>query len=186
MVELLRSMVGPFSVSEFRQKAGISRKHAVPFLEYADRESVTMRSGDLRTVRNQGGQFRADERPVSLPDGGVRVPGGLLGLQNRWGVDRSPAGSIPVRLRQPPLSEGANYLRKIVAGPATISPITSAARVPAVTRASTSSSDRSAGTEIKRPPEVWASARIRTVVSSTPLVVMNDLTEARLRSLPPA
>jgi hypothetical protein len=27
------------------------------------------------------------------------VPGGLLGLQNRWGVDRSPAGSIPVRLR---------------------------------------------------------------------------------------
>ena len=57
MVELLRSMVGPFSVSEFRQKAGISRKHAVPFLEYADRESLTMRSGDLRTVRNQGGQF---------------------------------------------------------------------------------------------------------------------------------
>jgi hypothetical protein len=51
MVELLRSMSGPFSVSEFRQKAGISRKHAVPFLEYTDRESVTMRSGDLRTVR---------------------------------------------------------------------------------------------------------------------------------------
>ena len=52
MVELLRSMVGPFSVSEFRQRAGISRKHAVPFLEFTDRESVTMRSGDLRTVRN--------------------------------------------------------------------------------------------------------------------------------------
>jgi hypothetical protein len=51
MVELLRSMSGPFSVSEFRQKAGISRKHAVPFLEYTDRESLTMRSGDLRTVR---------------------------------------------------------------------------------------------------------------------------------------
>jgi selenocysteine-specific elongation factor len=51
MVELLRSMSGPFSVSEFREKAGISRKHAVPFLEYTDRESVTMRSGDLRTVR---------------------------------------------------------------------------------------------------------------------------------------
>jgi hypothetical protein len=32
------------------------------------------------------------------------VPGGLLGLQNRWGVDRSPAGSIPVRLRHLPRS----------------------------------------------------------------------------------
>ena len=51
MVELLRSMSGPFSVSEFRQRAGISRKYAVPFLEYTDREGVTMRSGDLRTVR---------------------------------------------------------------------------------------------------------------------------------------
>ena len=53
MIELLRSMSGPFSVSEFRQKAGISRKHAVPFLEYTDRESLTIRSGDLRTVRNR-------------------------------------------------------------------------------------------------------------------------------------
>ena len=52
MVEVIRSMEGPFSVSEFRQKAGISRKHAVPFLEYTDRESLTMRSGDLRTVRS--------------------------------------------------------------------------------------------------------------------------------------
>lgn len=52
MIELLKSMVGPFSVSEFRQQAGISRKHAVPFLEYTDREGVTMRSGDLRTVRH--------------------------------------------------------------------------------------------------------------------------------------
>ena len=52
MVEVLRSLEGPFSVSEFRQKAGISRKHAVPFLEYTDRESLTIRSGDLRTVRS--------------------------------------------------------------------------------------------------------------------------------------
>lgn len=52
MIEVVRSMVDPFSVSQFRQKAGISRKHAVPFLEYADRENVTARSGDLRTVRN--------------------------------------------------------------------------------------------------------------------------------------
>ena len=45
-------MIGPFSVSEFRQAAGISRKHAVPFLEYTDREGVTARTGDLRTVRS--------------------------------------------------------------------------------------------------------------------------------------
>ena len=42
--------------------------------------------------------------------GGERAPGGLPGLQNRWGVARSPAGSIPVRLRQNqrcvPRSEG--------------------------------------------------------------------------------
>jgi len=54
MIEVMRSMGEPFSVSDFRQKAGISRKHAVPFLEYTDRESVTMRSGDLRTVRSGG------------------------------------------------------------------------------------------------------------------------------------
>lgn len=52
MLELLRSISGPFSVSEFRQRAGISRKYAVPFLEYTDRERVTVRSGDLRTVRH--------------------------------------------------------------------------------------------------------------------------------------
>ena len=51
MLDLLRSIGRPFSVSEFRQKAGISRKYAVPFLEYTDRESVTVRTGDLRTVR---------------------------------------------------------------------------------------------------------------------------------------
>jgi selenocysteine-specific elongation factor len=52
VIEVLRSMVGPFSVSEFRQAAGISRKHAVPLLEYTDREGVTARTGDLRTVRS--------------------------------------------------------------------------------------------------------------------------------------
>jgi selenocysteine-specific elongation factor len=51
MIELLRSMSVPFSVSEFRQNAGISRKHAVPFLEYTDREGVTIRQGDTRTIR---------------------------------------------------------------------------------------------------------------------------------------
>ncbi|MGH8927176.1 MAG: SelB C-terminal domain-containing protein, partial [Acidimicrobiia bacterium] len=48
---LLRSMEGQFSVSDFRQRAGITRKHAVPILEWADREGLTVRSGDLRQTR---------------------------------------------------------------------------------------------------------------------------------------
>ena len=52
MIEVVRSHPAPFTVSDFRQKAGISRKHAVPFLEYTDREGLTVRSGDLRTVRS--------------------------------------------------------------------------------------------------------------------------------------
>ena len=31
--------------------------------------------------------------------GGERAPGGLPGLQNQWGCESAPAGSIPVRLR---------------------------------------------------------------------------------------
>lgn len=51
LTELLASIGRPFTVSEFRQVAGITRKHAVPLLEWTDRENVTIRNGDLRTVR---------------------------------------------------------------------------------------------------------------------------------------
>ena len=34
-----------------------------------------------------------------LRGGGERAPGGLPGLQNQWGCESAPAGSIPVRLR---------------------------------------------------------------------------------------
>jgi hypothetical protein len=36
---------------------------------------------------------------TTLAGGGERAPGGLPGLQNRWGAATPPAGSIPVRLR---------------------------------------------------------------------------------------
>jgi selenocysteine-specific elongation factor len=39
-----------FSVAEFKDWTGISRKYAIPLLEYLDREHVTRREGDQRVV----------------------------------------------------------------------------------------------------------------------------------------
>ena len=38
----------PFTVSDFRAAAGLSRKYAVPFLEWTDSQGKTRRRGDLR------------------------------------------------------------------------------------------------------------------------------------------
>jgi selenocysteine-specific elongation factor len=40
----------PFSVAEFKGWTGVSRKYAVPLLEYCDRERMTLRRGDQRTI----------------------------------------------------------------------------------------------------------------------------------------
>ena len=40
----------PFTVAEFKTWTGISRKYAIPLLEYLDRERVTRRDGDVRVV----------------------------------------------------------------------------------------------------------------------------------------
>jgi selenocysteine-specific elongation factor len=39
-----------FSVPAFKDRTGISRKYAIPLLEYLDRERVTRREGDERVV----------------------------------------------------------------------------------------------------------------------------------------
>jgi len=39
-----------FTVPEFKQKTGVSRKYAIPLLEYLDREKITRREGDSRVV----------------------------------------------------------------------------------------------------------------------------------------
>ena len=39
-----------FSVPEFKDWTGISRKYAIPLLELLDRERVTRREGDARVV----------------------------------------------------------------------------------------------------------------------------------------
>ncbi len=41
--------VGPFSVAEFRDMVGTTRKYAIPLLEYLDQTGFTRRDGDLRT-----------------------------------------------------------------------------------------------------------------------------------------
>jgi selenocysteine-specific elongation factor len=39
-----------FSVPEFKEWTGVSRKYAIPLLEYLDREHITVRHGDFRVV----------------------------------------------------------------------------------------------------------------------------------------
>ncbi|MCC7154594.1 MAG: SelB C-terminal domain-containing protein, partial [Bryobacterales bacterium] len=39
-----------FGVAEFKQWTGVSRKYAIPLLEYLDRERLTRREGDQRLV----------------------------------------------------------------------------------------------------------------------------------------
>ncbi len=51
LVEILRAMEGDFTVADFRDAAGLSRKYAVPILEWADKEGLTVRQGDTRRVR---------------------------------------------------------------------------------------------------------------------------------------
>jgi selenocysteine-specific elongation factor len=41
---------GPFTVAEFRDLVGASRKYAVPLLEYFDQTGFTRRQGDLRVL----------------------------------------------------------------------------------------------------------------------------------------
>ena len=54
-MEKLRAMLAAhkgtrFSVGTFKDWTGISRKYAIPLLEYLDRERVTRREGDERVV----------------------------------------------------------------------------------------------------------------------------------------
>ncbi len=47
----LTAMTSPFTVAEFRDRSGLSRKYAIPILEWADREGLTSRRGDQRHLR---------------------------------------------------------------------------------------------------------------------------------------
>lgn len=51
LTEAIRAMPDGFTVSEFRDALGLSRKYAVPVLEWSDRQGFTVRQGDTRRVR---------------------------------------------------------------------------------------------------------------------------------------
>lgn len=51
IARMLGEMTEPFTVAQFRDHSGLSRKYVVPILEWADREGLTIRRGDLRHLR---------------------------------------------------------------------------------------------------------------------------------------
>jgi selenocysteine-specific elongation factor len=51
LVARLGALETPFTVARFRDAFGISRKYAIPLLEWLDAQGVTHREGDLRTLR---------------------------------------------------------------------------------------------------------------------------------------
>ncbi len=51
IVKALTGLPARFTVADFRDAFGFSRKYAVPLLEYLDARRVTLRDGDTRTVR---------------------------------------------------------------------------------------------------------------------------------------
>lgn len=55
LTEVLMSMGDGFTVSEFRDRTGLSRKYAVPLLEWADASGLTVRMGDTRRIRGRAG-----------------------------------------------------------------------------------------------------------------------------------
>jgi selenocysteine-specific elongation factor len=48
---ILGTMNAEFTVADFRDRTGLSRKYAVPLLEWADKEGLTIRRGDVRRLR---------------------------------------------------------------------------------------------------------------------------------------
>ena len=50
LVDGLTELPDRFTVAEFRDTLGLTRKYAVPLLEWLDRRRVTVRDGDTRTI----------------------------------------------------------------------------------------------------------------------------------------
>ena len=51
LISVLRSFEEPFGVSDFKDHTGLSRKYAVPFLEWTDSKGFTVRTGDTRRFK---------------------------------------------------------------------------------------------------------------------------------------
>ncbi len=51
IVERAKNLSNGFTVAEFRDELGITRKHAIPLLEWMDTAGVTVREGEGRRIR---------------------------------------------------------------------------------------------------------------------------------------
>ncbi|HLI57245.1 MAG TPA: selenocysteine-specific translation elongation factor [Actinomycetota bacterium] len=71
---------GPFTVAQFRDAVGASRKYVVPLLEYLDRIGFTLRQGDLRVLGPTAGPPGRAEKPGRGESGGLGTgePSGAL------------------------------------------------------------------------------------------------------------
>jgi selenocysteine-specific elongation factor len=49
----LHTFAGGFTVAEFRDLLGVTRRQAIPLLEWLDKQGVTKRAGDMRTVQDR-------------------------------------------------------------------------------------------------------------------------------------
>jgi selenocysteine-specific elongation factor len=67
LVETIRRE-GPITMARFRDAIGTTRKYAVPLMEWFDANGVTVRSGDLRALRE-----RSDRAPSAPPLAAVRI-----------------------------------------------------------------------------------------------------------------
>lgn len=63
IVRGLEALPDGFTVAAFRDAFGLSRRHAVPLLEWLDASGVTSRRGDLRRLRRRPGRD-ADDAPT--------------------------------------------------------------------------------------------------------------------------
>jgi selenocysteine-specific elongation factor len=63
LTERLGELDEGFTVSEFKDRTGLSRKYAVPFLEWTDRTGLTVRSGDVRRRLDIARRSRDREGP---------------------------------------------------------------------------------------------------------------------------
>ncbi len=64
IVERLSGLPDGFSVGDFRDALGVSRRQAVPLLEWLDARGWTARSGDIRRVRKRLNGQTPDDAPI--------------------------------------------------------------------------------------------------------------------------
>jgi selenocysteine-specific elongation factor len=63
ILERLQRLEDGFTVADFRDALGVSRRHAVPLLEWLDAGGWTVRRGDARSLRKRPGREDSDARP---------------------------------------------------------------------------------------------------------------------------